>query len=73
LIYTRVYYMAVIAVQSPLEDLLALEHLVRAYAKACLIACSDVCFLNSLRACLKCASQSNVVALHMRDMYIGSS
>ena len=36
--YTCVNYMAVIAVRHPLESLLALEHLIRAYSEACLIS-----------------------------------
>jgi hypothetical protein len=42
-IYTYMYYMAVIAVRSPLESLLALELIIRAYSKACFISCLEVC------------------------------
>jgi len=50
--YTCVYYMAVIAGQSPLESLLAHESLIRAYSEACLISCLESGFIASLRACL---------------------
>jgi len=50
--YTCVYYMAVIAVRSPLESLLALERVIRAYSEACLILCLEACFIASVKACL---------------------
>jgi len=50
-----VYYMAVIAVQSPLECLLALQHLIRVSSAACLISCLEACFTASLRACMMSA------------------
>jgi hypothetical protein len=39
--YTGVFYMAVTAVKSPLESLLALEHVIRAFSEACLIFCLE--------------------------------
>jgi len=53
--YTCVFYMAVTVVKSPLESLLALEHVIRAYSEACLIFCWDAYVISSLRACLKSA------------------
>jgi len=53
--YTCVYYMAVIAVQSPLESLLALEHLITAYSEAYLISYLEAYIMASLRACFRSA------------------
>jgi len=44
--YTCDYYMAVIAVRSPLESLLVLELLIRAYSEACLISCLEACLIS---------------------------
>jgi len=71
--YTCVYYMAVIAVWSPLESLVALECLNRAYSEACLISCLEACFIASLRTCLMSACQSNASELRLRDAYFGRS
>ena len=71
--YTCVNYMAVIAVWSPLESRLALEHLLRAYSEACLISCFYVCFTASCRACLRSVWQHNSCELQRRDAYIGRS
>ena len=50
--YTCVYYMAVIAVWSPLESLPTLEHLIRIYSAAYLISYLEAYFIASLRAFL---------------------
>ena len=71
--YICVYYMAVIALQSPLESLLALEQLNRAYSEACLISCVEVCFIVFLRACLMSAWQSNAWELCLRNAYFRRS
>jgi len=52
---TWVCYMAVIAVRSLLESLLALECLIRAYSEVCLISFLEACFIVSLRGCLRSA------------------
>jgi hypothetical protein len=39
--YTCVFYMAVTAVKSALESLLALEPVISAYSEACLIFCLE--------------------------------
>ena len=64
-IYTCVNYVAVIAVRSPLESLLALEYLIRAYFEACLISC--------FRTCLMFASQRNAWELRLRGVYFRRS
>jgi len=46
--YTCVDYMAVIVVQSPLESLLALQCLIRAYSEVCFISCLEACFTASV-------------------------
>ena len=71
--YTCVYCMAVIAVWSQLESLLALERLIRAYSDSCLISWLEACFIASLRACLMSAWQSNAWELRLRDAYFGKS
>jgi len=53
--YTCVYYMAVIAIQSPLGSLLAHECLIRADSEACLISCLEAGSIASLRASLMSA------------------
>jgi hypothetical protein len=67
--YTCVNYMAVIAVWSLLESLLALEHLIRAYAEACLISRMYIHFTVSFRACLMSAWQHNGWELQLRDAW----
>jgi hypothetical protein len=44
--------MAVIAVRSPLESLLELEYLIKAYYEACLISCLKARFIASFIACV---------------------
>ena len=64
--YTCSYNMAVLVVWSPLESLLALDHIFRMYSKAYFIVAS-------LRSCMMCAWQSITWELRLRDMYIRRS
>jgi len=65
--------MAVIAVQSPLESLQALELDVRAYSEDCLISCLEVCFKGSLSACSWSACQIKALELDLSDAYFSRS